>query len=505
MNSPLDIAAWFATVEGSNPEAVMVFRSVRASTGEIIDFEWLYSNPAAERIAQRTHESLVGQRLLVEMPGNKASGLFDAYSRVVETGEPFAHHFHYAYEGLDNWFRTLSTRFQDGFVVRFSDVTASHRLEQEREQLLRELREREASYRRLAEHLPDVVARLDRQGRHLYVSPNIQRITRSPTELFLGKTNAELGMPPELVQRWDQALASVFERGQPEGLDFTFPGQDGEPMHFHSTLVPERDESGTIVSVLAIARDETERRRREEQLRQAVELEQLFVGIVGHDLRNPLSAILTSAELLQRRLKDEPSSRAASRIVSSAKRASRIIHDLLDFSRVQLGQGLPMDPRPSDLHALVRRVFEEHEASHPGRRLELVQHGPGEGVWDPARLEQAVANLLSNALSYSPPDSPVRLESEGLAEEVLVWVHNQGPPIPPELLSRLFEPFSRTSHELEPRGSLGLGLFIVSQVVKGHGGRIDVSSTAEEGTRFTLRLPRVARPASSSSRSRPGS
>jgi PAS domain S-box-containing protein len=355
---PSDVeAAWFAEMEDANPDGIMILQGIRAPSGGLVDFSWLYANPAAARIVRRPAAELVGRQLLVEMPGDMDGGLFDAYVRVVETGQPFTREFRYAHDGLERWFQNTTTRFRDGLIVRFADIT--------------------------------------------------------------------------------------------------------------------------------------ERRTREEELRRMADFEQQLLGIVGHDLRNPLSAIRSSAALLESRLTDERGARALARIVSSEKRATRIIHALLDLTHIRLGGGIPIQPGPANIHALVRRIVEEHEASYPARRLELAQRGPGDGTWDTTRLEQVIANLLSNALSYSPEGSPVRIETDGLQKEVRVLVHNDGPPIPQELMPHLFQPFKRTHHEVERRGSMGLGLFIVEQVIRGHGGRIEVNSTPAEGTRFTVWLPRT--------------
>jgi signal transduction histidine kinase len=129
--------------------------------------------------------------------------------------------------------------------------------------------------------------------------------------------------------------------------------------------------------------------------------------------------------------------------------------------------------------------------SHPERLLHLVQAGSGEGAWDGDRLAQLVSNLLSNAVHYSPLDSPVHIETRGEERELVLTVHNTGAPIPPEVLPRLFQPMQRGVAEVSQARSVGLGLYIVDQVVRAHGGRVEVASTAEAGTTFTVRLPRA--------------
>jgi signal transduction histidine kinase len=214
------------------------------------------------------------------------------------------------------------------------------------------------------------------------------------------------------------------------------------------------------------------------------------VAIVSHDLRNPHNAITLSAGvLLQRQGADERTRRTASRIASASERGSRLIQDLLDFTRARVG-GLPIHPRSMDVHELVHRVVEEVRSAHPERRIEYQASGDGHGEYDGDRLAQVVTNLVGNALQHSPPGTPVRVATQGEASGIHIVVHNQGRPIPEPLLPKLFEPYRRGPEAAEARGSLGLGLYITQQIVLGHGGSLEVSSTQEAGTTFTVHLPR---------------
>jgi signal transduction histidine kinase len=186
--------------------------------------------------------------------------------------------------------------------------------------------------------------------------------------------------------------------------------------------------------------------------------------------------------------------RGVRRIVTSAERMRRMISDLLDFARGRLGGGIPLMPRAMDLGALCQEVVEELEISRPGREVELVLDGDLRGGWDADRLSQLLINLGRNALDYSPEDTRVRFSVHDEGAHLRLEVHNEGPPIPPERLGLLFEPFRRfAEHEGRSSSSgLGLGLYIVEQIVRAHGGEVGVRSTREEGTTFTVRLPRFA-------------
>jgi sigma-B regulation protein RsbU (phosphoserine phosphatase) len=262
-----------------------------------------------------------------------------------------------------------------------------------------------------------------------------------------------------------------------------------------------RDATGAPTRVVGSIRDESERVKAEEErqrlLEEAqarVEFEQQVVGIVSHDLRNPLAAILTSASLMLRRESIDPwVARSAARIVSSADRAHRMIRDLLDYTQARMGGGIPIRTEALDLHELTEQVVEEARAAYPERTLELVHSGSGVGRWDADRVAQVLSNLVTNALKYSPADTPVRVESRGERDGMCLRVRNAGEPISSELLPRLFEPLQRGGgHVGFSDRSIGLGLYIVRELVEAHGGRVEVESTQEAGTTFTVRLPREA-------------
>jgi signal transduction histidine kinase len=170
---------------------------------------------------------------------------------------------------------------------------------------------------------------------------------------------------------------------------------------------------------------------------------------------------------------------------------ARIIHDLLDFTRMRNEGRIPVHPQPADLVPLVRRAVGELSALHPQREIRVATPDALPVDADPDRLGQVVTNLVGNALQHSPPDARVTIELDEDARGVAFAVHNEGPPIRPELLGELFEPFRRGPRGDEG-GSLGLGLFIVREVVRAHGGEVSVRSRAGEGTTFTVRLPPAA-------------
>lgn len=216
-----------------------------------------------------------------------------------------------------------------------------------------------------------------------------------------------------------------------------------------------------------------------------------MVGIVSHDLRNPLTTILMGTALLAEGDLSPGQQRITGQITRAAERANRLISDLLDFTQASVGKGLPMAPALIDLHDVVAEALDELRMAQPGRALLHEHLGDRRCVADPARLAQALGNLVSNAIAYGAPDRPVRVRT---STDEMTWtleVHNAGAPIPPEVQARLFEPMTRGTKAGSKARSIGLGLFIVREIARAHRGDARVSSTADGGTTFRLELPRL--------------
>ncbi|WP_395849542.1 ATP-binding protein [Cystobacter fuscus] len=243
-----------------------------------------------------------------------------------------------------------------------------------------------------------------------------------------------------------------------------------------------------VESAVRLARERTERER---AAGDRVKLEQQLIGIVSHDLRSPISAILMSTQLLLRRMDlDEKTAKMAARIQSSAERANRMIRDLLDFTQARLGGGLRIERAPAALHDIVWHAVEEVKLAHSGREFLLDMDEMPTSEWDADRLSQVVINLVSNAVKYSPTPSPVRIQVRKRPHLALLEVHNGGEPISPTLLPLLFEPLQRGGQSVDKAGrSIGLGLYIVDQIVRAHGGTVSVQSTTQSGTTFSVHLP----------------
>lgn len=213
-----------------------------------------------------------------------------------------------------------------------------------------------------------------------------------------------------------------------------------------------------------------------------------MVPIIAHDLRTPLSVVNTGLHLLQHESLSETGQKAIARMSSSLQRADRMVRQLMDYSEIREHGSLSLDLRKVDLERLCTDAIAELRNQRPKRDIRLEAQSL-DGWWDRDRLLQALSNLISNALEHGSPESPITVRATSEGSEAYVSVHNEGPSIPTQVRPHLFDAFSRLGDH-ERKGSIGLGLFITDQIVRGHGGRMELRSSEEHGTTFTMVLPR---------------
>jgi signal transduction histidine kinase len=218
----------------------------------------------------------------------------------------------------------------------------------------------------------------------------------------------------------------------------------------------------------------------------------LFLAIVGHDLRGPLSTVLASARVLSEQPELPASARqGVQRILRSGERMRRLVDQLLDAASARQPGGIPVTlGAERDLRPLVARIVDEVRASHPERAILQRDEGPATARFDADRIEQVVSNLLQNAVVHGDPERPILIWVEADEATARLCVHNHGTPIPPEFMRLLFDPFQRARGKREGAAGLGLGLYIAERIMSAHGGAMSVTSTDVAGTRFEATLPR---------------
>jgi len=228
--------------------------------------------------------------------------------------------------------------------------------------------------------------------------------------------------------------------------------------------------------------------RQRQDLAETLRLNEELMAVVGHDLRNPLNVVLMTTSLLADT--DDPHlKKCVARLQSSGTRMLQIIDELFDLARARLGGGIPIERRALDLEAVARKTVAEFEATNPSRQIDVLVTGDVKGNWDAGRLGQVLSNLIGNALRHGSVSVPITVELIGSEKEVVATVHNGGA-IAADLMPRLFEPFQQGVGRRTRAEGLGLGLYIVQQLVRAHGGDVLVSSSPEKGTCFEVRLPR---------------
>ncbi len=367
----------------------------------------------------------------------------------------------------------------------------------ERERSQAALREAEERFRLVSWATNDVVWDWNPAGEHIHWGEASRTVFGYASGEMGGISWWEQQLHPDDRELVLRTLEHVLGSGGESWMaEYRFRRKDGTYVHVLDRGLVARDAEGRTVRMIGSMMDITERKRAVERMQEEAQFRERFIGILGHDLRNPLNAIMLSARQLRRRGAMSPvQQQLAQRIEASAARMGNMISDILDLTRARLSGGIPLHLSPTSLPAVCRQVVEELTVAHPGRDILVQAEGAGEGIWDPERLAQVVSNLVGNALEHGEQGGPilVRCRDDEAGQQVLE-ISNPGTPIPSHLLATLFDPFRQVGAARSGRGSgLGLGLFIVRELVEAHGGQVTVRSTENEGTTFTVLLPRDAR------------
>lgn len=379
----------------------------------------------------------------------------------------------------------------DGVLVSAMDVTELVQARERSEALAAQVAVSEGRLRIMTNALPVLVSLVNGDETYGFANRAYEDWFGIPSTELVGRTVRDV-----IGEAAYAKLGPFVKRGiAGERLSFEqlgVPYRHGGTRDVRVTFTPYVEPSGERNGYVALLEDVSKEKRAEETLKRQSEFEQQMIGIVSHDLRNPLNAIsLGTTTLTRSELVDERTLKTVLRIQSSAKRATRMVEDLLDYTQARLGGGIPVHPRAADLHEVARAVCEEIEITAADRDVTVQHEGDGRGQFDADRLQQVVQNLVTNAVKYSPEGTPITVRTVGEGDRLTLSVNNRGDPIPVATLGTLFTPMQRgAAHANRADRSVGLGLFIVKSILEAHGGTIAVRSSIDEGTTFTATFPR---------------
>ncbi len=393
-----------------------------------------------------------------------------------------------------------------GLIAAFSDITRLRRTEEQ-------LHRREQEFKTLVENSPDVITRIDRNSRHLYVNPAIEATFGLPASAYLGKTKTEIGLPQVMVDAWDAAAKQVFATGLEQRFEFNLPDHQ-QHRHFSVRLIPELNPDGSTDSILGITYDVTDRTRMEQereilltrersariQAETAARARDEFLAIVSHELRAPLNGIQSWAHILENYVAETATTPLAQRAISGIKtgiaQQVRLIEDLLDVTRMVSGK-LRLVKQPLAFLPVLQAAVASVRSMASAKQIDIecsYQITAEQINGDGDRVQQIFWNLLTNAIKFTPSQGKVWLTAEPSGSTICVTVKDNGIGISPEFLPQLFDRFSQQdTSSTRGHSGLGLGLFLVHHLVELHGGRITIDSRgAGSGATFSVSLPLAA-------------
>jgi PAS domain S-box-containing protein len=382
-------------------------------------------------------------------------------------------------------------RAMENAVIRFGMVQG---LQEQRTLLERRERELQA----LLEHVPEIIVSFDKRFRLVAVNPAVARLTGLPPERFIGKTYRELGLAEESCRLLEEKLRAVMEGGRE--VIFECACEFATGLHaLQSRFLPEIAADGSVTSVLGIVTDVTERKQSEAALKNADRLRDEFLAMLVHELRNPLAAIRSAFHLLQLKGSSEPDKQWSLGVIDrQVNHLTRLIDEILDVSRISTGK-IQLKKVPIDVTEVVARAAEGCQP-HLEDKQQVLQINlpsyPLAAEADPARLEQVVDNLLTNAAKYTDNGGSITLSGTTEGGEVVIRVRDNGIGIDAEMLPQIFALFAQADSSLARcQGGLGIGLTLVKALVEMHGGTVSaVSEGAGLGSEFTVRIPALVQP-----------
>lgn len=459
-----------------------------------VDNNWTikFINSSADRFLKSAKEGLSGKNLWQAAPYLVGSSFYRALLHSMESRKKFKKEFHI--ESLKKWIYVSVSPSPSGLIVLFTDIQAQKNAADR-------LKESEQRLRTIFENTPDVISRWDKDRKLIFSNKALEEKTGIPYPQLLGKTFQEMGPPEEVAKPYMDKLEMVLHTGMATEHFNYFPSAAG-PRYYYSRIVPEFNSDGKVQSVLGIARDITILKKTQEELveknrllgesQESLERKDNFIRIASHELKTPITSMQGYAQLLletyQHQEKDDFLSEGLSVINRQVHKLTKLINDLLDITRVDTAS-MKFDMQVFDICAMVNETIDfmqpttVHELTFSGIDCQMV-------YGDKERINQVFLNLLTNAIKYSPKGKQVEITITGDDEKVTVSVKDYGIGIANTYHEKIFDRFYRVQGESEKTFSgFGIGLFIASEIIKQHEGKIWVESAENKGSTFYFSLP----------------
>ncbi|GAB4242458.1 MAG: hypothetical protein Tsb0034_19910 [Ekhidna sp.] len=457
---------------------IMAFKSIRDAKNEITDFEWTFANDIACDVVEIPAEKLIGSRLLELLPGNKETGLFDKYKKVVETGRIATFEEHYAVDGIDKWFRISAVKVGDGFTVTFQDVS-------DLKEAIRETEVQERKYRMLFEESLDAIFLTNEQFVFMETNVAFQRLfSFEKDELICMSLEGMF----ENSDDFDFFQKLFLEQGSVEEFETTLLDSEKRRRHCLINCARLHDSEAGQKSFLGVVRDLTKRKKAERELVIAEKLSMTgkISRTIAHEVRNPLTNLTLALEQLKDELPEEVEDTQLyfDIIKRNADRIGKLITDLLDSSKPK-----ELELKKQFLNPVVEGAVDLVRDRLNLRGMELQEdycEMENELLLDADQLKVALLNLMINAIEAMEEDAGV-LSVKTYKDDLdqVIEIGDNGKGIPKEDLKKLFEPFFTSKDE-----GTGLGLVSVQNIVQSHGGEIEAESEPGKGTTFKVRLSR---------------
>ena len=479
---------YFRTLAENSPDSIIRLDK---------DLRYVYVNSAAAEITGKSPEDFMGKNYEeVGIPEEYAKLWTENNLKAIETGE--IHHYVFEFRATNGLRFIESTAIPEfnangeieSLLILDRDIT-------ERKNTEDELRRSKTSFKTLAENSPDIINRIDKEFKTVYINPAIIEISGKPPEHFMGKSIDKLGIPREFTVPLKEKSIKAFKTGEIQEFETEMLTVKGLKI-FYTYLAPEFDESGEVNTVFTVSHDITELKQAEKQLKETIqELErsnielQQFAYVSSHDLQEPLRTIASFTQLLERRYKgkfDSDADEFMEYIVDAAIRMKEQIEGLLEYSRVTRGEEFEL----VDMNEILNQTIKSLDTSVKESKAEITINELPDVMGDASQLQRVFLNLISNAIKFRKQDEPLKIDISAYKHEdnneYVVSVKDNGIGIEEQYSERIFTIFQRLHTREEYKGT-GIGLSIVKRIIERHGGRIWIESEFGEGSNFYFTLP----------------